>query len=306
MPFAPSNIGIVGASGFVGSALANSLVLEGEHGVRLFGRKVGKVADQDIQPLSSGSTMFEGLDTLVHLSGLTDSRASDGDLRRANTDLAVDMARAAATAKVKRFVFISSMAVYGRSAAHAISPDMPLSPDNGYGRSKAAAEVAMARVADETGLELIILRPPMVYGRGSKGSFAALARLVRSGLPLPFKGARGLRSFCSIGNLVSAMRHAIDSAAPGSILIPADPEDFDTPGLVRAMADAMERPVRLWRAPKPLPVAPLAMIGRAEMITSLFEPLRVDRSHWKGHGWRPVETGRQGVNAALEPLERAE
>lgn len=291
-------VGIVGASGYVGGALAEALVAH-EGSPRLFGRRTGQLAGLEMRMLTSEPKQFVGLDCIVHLSGITTSRASSEELHCVNVELAVKTARMAAAAKVKRFVFMSSLGVHGKSAGSAIRPDTALTPNNAYGRSKAEAERALVKVAAETGLELTILRPPMIYGPGSKGSFPLLARLVRSGLPLPFATARAKRSFCSINNVISAVRHAMAMQQPAHVFLPADPDDFDTAGLVRVMADAMSRDVRLWPAPKAVLAAPLTLAGRGEMITSLFEPLQIDRSHWEKIGWSPAETGQQGVRQAL-------
>lgn len=299
MPSVASRIGVVGASGFIGRALVEQLAAEDGGCPRLFGRRAGQVGGCVIEALDTSLVPFRGLDCLVHLSGITTSRTTEDVLQRANVDLAIEVAAAAAAAGVKRLVFVSSLHVHGKSASAPVAPDSPLNPDNAYGRSKAAAEVALRQIAHETGLELVILRPPMVYGAAAKGSFSLLARLVRTGLPLPFALARGRRSFCSVGNLVSAIRHAVHAPNPPAVLIPADPDDFDTPGLARAMGKAMGQPVRLWPVPKVVLAAPLAVIGRADMITSLFEPLQVDRSHWKAQGWRPVESGPEALRAAL-------
>lgn len=299
MRSAPDRIGIVGATGFVGRHLVAALVAEGPGRPRLFGRSGGTVEGCPVEPLGLRPESLAGLDCVVHLAGITTSRASPEALQRTNVDLAVDVARAAAAAGVKRFVFLSSLHVHGKAADEAVGPDSPLRADNAYGASKIAAERALAAVAAKTGLEVAVLRPPMVYGPGAKGSFSLLARLVGAGAPLPLALARGRRSFCSVKNLVSAIRHAIDAPTPGGPLIPADPEDFETRDLVKAMADALDRRVRLWSAPKALLAAPLALVGRREMVTSLFEPLRIDRSHWAAHGWRPVETGADAVRAAL-------
>lgn len=300
MPYDPERVGIVGASGNIGSALARSLVADGQS-PRLFGRRAGQIEGLLIESLNSDSAQFSGLDCIIHMSAITISRASDDELRQANVDLAVDTARRAAEAGVKRFIFLSSLHVHGKSAVEAISPATPFKGDNAYGRSKAQAEVALASVAKETGLDLIVLRPPMVYGPGSKGSFPLLAKLVRTGLPLPLAAARSRRSFCSIANLISAVRYAVAAPAPASVLIPADPEDFSTPELVAAMAGAIGREVPLWRIPRALVAAPLGLIGRQEMVTSLFESLQVDRTHWADTGWCPVETGQAGMRHALTP-----
>lgn len=297
-------IGITGATGFVGGALVESLLAEGAE-LRLFGREAASVRGLPVRPFRAAPEDFAGLDCVVHLAGITTSRASAEALRQANVDLAVETARAAAAAGVRRFVFLSSLHVHGKSAGEAVRPDSPLNADNAYGRSKAEAEGALRAVAEETGLELVILRPPMIYGRDGKGSFQLLARLVRSGLPLPFGRARGRRSFCSIENLVSAIRRAIRGPARPEALIPADPDDFDTPELVRAMAGALNRPARLFAFPRALLTLPLALVGRAEMIVSLFDPLRVDRAHWAAWGWAPEQPGSDAVRAAVAAPDEA-
>lgn len=299
MQSAISKIGVVGASGFIGRALVADLVTNRRGCPRLFGRSVGTVGSCPIEVFAPSANTFRNLECVVHLSGITTSRAEEAALQRVNVDLAVEVATAAAAAGVKRFVFVSSLHVHGKSASGLITPGSPFNPDNAYGRSKAAAEAALGEIAAETGLELVILRPPMVYGPAVKGAFSLLARLVGTGLPLPFGLARGRRSFCSVGNLVSAIRHAAEAVDPAPVLIPADPEDFDARGLAQAMGTALGRSVRLWSVPKTILAAPLAAVGRAEMITSLFEPLQVDRSHWKTQGWRPVETGAEAVQIAL-------
>lgn len=298
MPSELNRVGVVGASGYVGSALAASLIADGGF-PRLFGRTAGAVADCNLHALTTDPVQFSGLDCVVHLSAITTARASEEDLRRANIDLATETALKAAAVGVKRFIFISSLHVHGKTAETAVGPNSQFRHDNAYGRSKAEAESALAAVAADTGLELTIIRPPMIYGRGCKGSFPLLAKMVGTGLPLPFARAQASRSFCSIANVVSAVRHAIAAPTPVRILLPADPEDFDTASLIAAMARVMGRKPVLWPAPRSLLAVPLSLIGRREMIVSLFDPLQVDRSHWQESGWQPIQTGYEGIRAAL-------
>lgn len=299
MPSVNSRIGVVGASGFIGRALVEVLMAKRAGCVRLFGRGGGPIQGCLIEPLDLSAETFRGLDCVVHLSGITTSRAPEAILQKVNVDLAVEVASAAAAAGVKRLVFVSSLHVHGKSASGAITPDSPFNPDNAYGRSKATAEAELGRIAGRTGLELVTLRPPMVYGAAAKGSFRLLVRLVQSGLPLPLSLARGRRSFCSVGNLTSAILHAATVSMPAKVLIPADPDDFDTRSLVMAIGAALGRNVWLWPVPKTVFALPLAALGRAEMITSLFDQLQVDRSHWQAQSWRPIENGPDAVRTAL-------
>lgn len=294
-------IGITGATGFVGRAFTQHLLAQGRKDVRLFGREAATVSGLAVHEPGTGEFAYDfaGLDCVVHLAGITTSRAPMDELRRVNVDMAADVARSAVHHGVRRLVFMSSLHVHGKTSSDAVGPQSPLQPDNAYGQSKAEAEAVVKSIADQAGMALVILRPPMIYGNGSKGSFPLLARLVATGLPLPLAMARGRRSFCSIDNLLSALDRAIDRPPGLDALIPADPEDFDTPALVEAMAQGQGRRARLFALPRALLAAPLALIGRAEMVTSLFDPLRIDRSHWTDWNWQPKQPGPDAVKLAL-------
>lgn len=303
MPFAADRIAITGATGFIGRALVANLLADRNGIPRLFGRSSGTLAGCPVRPLELLHEELTGIDTVVHLAAITTSRVSSAILQQANVDLAVDTAKAAAASGVKRFIFLSTLGVHGKSSGRPVGPDAAFKEDNGYGGSKIAAEKALADIAEETGLELTVIRPPMVYGPGGNGSFDLLARLIRTGLPLPFADARGKRSFCSLANVVAAIRHSINASGSLGVLIPADPEDFDTADLTRAMAAVIGKRAWLWSIPRPMLELPFALIGRQEMIVSLFDTLRVDRSHWELSGWQPLQTGYEGIQAALTSEE---
>lgn len=297
-------IGITGATGFVGQSLTRSLAQSGRS-LRLFSRAGGVGSDgSTITTLVGKPELFAGLDSVIHLAGLTSSKASQEQLTRVNVDLTVDVAKAAAEAGVRRFIFFSSLGVHGKAGMSArIGPDALYAAVNAYGRSKVAAEQALKAISAETGIELTIMRPPMIYGPGGKGSFNALFKLVMSGLPLPFGMAQADRTFCSVGNVISATLTALDAPRTG-ILLPGDLEDFSTRSLIEAMASASGR-----KKPALFPAPPwairtaLASIGQADMATSLFDPLLIDRAHWREWGWTPVETAIDGVKRAVDGFE---
>ncbi|MEQ7155768.1 NAD-dependent epimerase/dehydratase family protein [Brevundimonas aurifodinae] len=300
MPSEPRHVGIVGASGFLGAALVDRLTRRGEVQPRLFGRRDGTISGHRIERLDpTRPSTLEGLDVVVHLAALTNARAPEAELWQANVELARETARAAASAGVRRFVFTSSLHVYGRSSVAAVGPESPFQPTDGYGRSKVAAEQSLAAVSQETGLAVCVLRPPMIYGPGAGGSFAQLVALVRSGLPLPLALARSPRSLCSINNAASAVEHAILAGVAGEVLLPADPDDILPRDLIVAIAALEGRRPVLWPVPRGLLSAPLALVGRSGIVSSLFDPLCIDRTHWAASGWRPVETGSEGLAVAL-------
>lgn len=296
-------IGITGAAGFVGEALARSLAASGRP-VRLFARADGATADgRPVTALAAEPGLFAGLGSVVHLAGLTSSKTSQDQLTAVNVELAADVARAVARAGGRRLVFFSSLGVHGKtSASGRIGPDEGYAPVNAYGLSKVAAEQALFAISRDTGLELTIIRPPMIYGPGGKGSFNALFKLVKSGLPLPLGLARAERSFCSVGNVISATIAAIDAPKTG-VFLPADPEDFSTRDLIEVIAS-----ISIQKMPVLAPLSPWTMkaalraIGLADMAASLFEPLVIDRAHWRDWSWTPVETGRQALRDTVIDL----
>ena len=240
------------------------------------------------------------MDSLVHLAGIPTSKASDADLTRSNVDLTRDVARKAAAAGVQRFVFFSSLHVHGKSAGEKLSPDAPHEPHNSYGRSKTDAERVLQESHGAGGMRLVILRPPMIYGQGAKGSFAALLRLVKSGLPLPFGAANTRRSFCSIGNLLSAVQASLDHPNPPPVLFPADPEDFSTRDLCVALKAATGSSSLLLPVPVWIMRGLLGLAGQREIARSLFEPLLIDRSHWADWGWSPPESNAVAIERAVQ------
>lgn len=304
MPYAAERIGIVGATSYLGRRLIDRLVQNDQLDIVLFSRNTQAIAGRPVHPLERLEDQFKGLDCVIHLAAVTDSRAPVDEIRSANIGLAMAVSDAVSRAGVPRLVFLSSLGVHGKTSSYPVAPTTPYRAENAYARSKVAAEMALSAHAIREGFKLVTLRPPMIYGPNGSNSFAQLARLVKTELPLPFSFARGLRSFCSIENAVSAIIHSAFSADPSKILIPADPEDFDTVGLVNEMASHMGRKVRFWPLPKACLAVPLTLIGRGEMATSLFDPLQVDRAHWRAQSWRPVESGSVGIRHAVSELAK--
>jgi UDP-glucose 4-epimerase len=221
--------------------------------------------------------------------------------RTTNTDATLNLARQAAQAGVKRFVFVSSIKVNGegRDAPYR-ETDVP-APEDAYAISKWEAEQGLWRIAQETGLEVVILRPPLVYGPGVKANFRRLLDIVERGWPMPLGAIRNHRSLLYLGNFVDAIRVCVEHpAAAGQTFLLDDGGPVSTPELIRAVARAMGRPARLL----PVPVAVLefvgALLGRRAAVSRLTGSLWIDDSLIRTRlGWTPPYSMEAGLAATV-------
>jgi len=303
---------ITGANGFVGRALCRNLHAHG-HIVVPAVRKPSGLDDEiivgDIGPSSDWTKPLNGCDAVVHLAArvhLMDDQAENPSAlyRLANTDATLNIARQTAEAGVKRFVFVSTIKVNGegRSTPYR-ETDVP-APEGPYAVSKWEAEQGLRRLAAEIGLEVVVLRPPLVYGPGVKANFQRLARAVRRGWPLPLGAIDNRRSLLYLGNLVDAIRLCAErSDAAGQTFLLDDGNPISTPDLIRAMAHAMGRKPRILKTPLPLLEAAGGFLGRRKAVARLTGSLFVDSSAIRSHlGWTPpfsMETGLKETLAGL-------
>lgn len=305
---------LTGASGFVGRATESALAASG-HAVRRVLRQPG---DGDVFRVDSidGSTdwqgAFDGVDAVVHLAArvhkMVDTEVDPlAAFRAVNTVGSEALARAAAAAGVRRFVFVSSVKAVGEASAPGQRLDertlpQPVDP---YGVSKREAEQALQRVADETGLEVVIVRPPLVYGPGVGANFRALMRAVERGWPLPLGCVDNRRSLVSVTNLADALRLCVEHpAAAGRIYFVTDGEDVSTAELCRRIGRAVGRPARL--LPVPLALFRLAgwLAGRSAAVQRLTGSLTLDSGLIRRElGWRPPQTLDQAL-ALMVAAER--
>jgi nucleoside-diphosphate-sugar epimerase len=290
---------VTGASGFVGAALCRELLARG-HTVRAAVRRLvppGTVPPRlhqilvpDIAAEFDRRALVDGVGTVVHLAAIAHrSNQIEGELRRVNCDAAVRLAQAAAG---RRFVFLSSVKVHGEdSGSGTYAEDDALNPQDSYGRSKLEAELALNETAARNGIELVIIRPPLVYGPEVKANFLRLLGWVDSGLPLPFASVRNRRSLIYVGNLVDAIaRFAEHPAARGPFLV-SDEESVSTPELVSRIARALERPARLFPAPPALLRAAGMIAGRRDEVRRLTGNLAIDSFRARRLlDWRPPYT----------------
>jgi nucleoside-diphosphate-sugar epimerase len=236
--------------------------------------------------------LVDGVGTVVHLAAIAHrSNPLEGEMRRVNCDAAVRLAEAAA-GLVRRFIFLSSVKVHGEdSGSGAYAEDDALDPQDSYGRSKLEAERALTETASRNGIELVIIRPPLVYGPEVKANFLRLLGWVDSGLPLPFASVRNRRSLIYVGNLVDAIaRFAEHPGARGPFLV-GDEESVSTPELVSRIARVLGRPARLLPAPPALLRVAGVIAGRRDEIRRLTGNLAIDSLRARRLlDWRPPYT----------------
>jgi UDP-glucose 4-epimerase len=215
----------------------------------------------------------------------------------------LQLARAAADAGVRHLIFTSTIGVLGAATdgRGPFSDDDPLRPQTVYAETKAAAERGLAAIAAEGQMAITVLRPPLIYGRNAKGSFAVLLRALRAGLPLPFSGIRNRRAFVAAENVASFTAHRLQQPANGyQTFIVADDEQVSTPDFVRSLAAALGARARLLPLPEALLKRLLAWTGRAHLTESLLGSLEVDTGKARATGWRPAVTLEQGLAAACQ------
>lgn len=256
-------------------------------------------------------SMLDGVHVVVHLAGrahiLKDVAADPlAEFRRANVYATARLAKAAADYGVRRFIFISSIGVNGNTSYHqAFVESSPPAPHNPYATSKWEGEQALYRVAQDTGLEVVVLRPPLVYGPGAKGNFHRLMQLVRRGWPLPLGAIRNRRSLLYLGNLVNAIRLCVEHpAAAGQTFLLDDGEAVSTPQLIRSLAFAMGRRARLVAVPVSALRLAGALFGQHTAVAQLTDSLVIDSSAIRARlGWVPPYSMRDGLAFSVPDLK---
>ncbi len=311
---------VTGAGGFIGRALCPDLAARGHlviaglrgglapGGLAPGGLAPGAPPVAGVEPRRLGevapgrdwSGALDDVDIVIHLAQLAHRRAAEG-ARAGEPEAAAALARGAAQAGVRRFIYLSSIKAMGDTTApgQRFRADDPPRPEDAYGRAKLATERALAQAAAETGLELVIVRPPLVYGPGVGGNFRALVHLAGSGLPLPFAGVDNHRSLIFLDNLVDlAAAAALHPAAAGQVLLGADGADLSTPALIRILAQGQGRVARLFALPDCVLAALRRLPGVGPVLSRLTLSLAVDDGATRtALGWAPPVAAEAGLIA---------
>ncbi len=242
-------------------------------------------------------------DAVVHLAArvhvMHDTALSAlAEYRRVNCAATVALARRAAGTGARRFVFVSTVKVNGeRTSTRPFSAADAPAPGDPYAISKWEAEQALAGIAAATGMHVITLRPPLIYGPGVKGNFPRLMKLVARCAPLPLAGVHNSRSLLYVGNLVSAIERALRAeVSPVETLLVSDDRDVSTPRLIEMIAAALGVRARLFYCPAPLLAGLARMAGKGEELRRMVESLAIDCSHIKQRlQWKPPHTVEDGI-----------
>ena len=310
---------VTGANGFVGSALCRHLIADGRH-VRAVVRSQIPAQSTSLSPDvaqissidagTSWSSTLHGIDSVVHLAArvhVMDETVADPlhAFRRVNVDGTTNLARQAAAAGAKRFVFVSSVKVNGEETAPgaAFSADDVPNPQDPYGVSKLEAEQGLKSVADETGLEVVIVRPPLIYGAGVKANFARMMAWLARGRPLPLGAVQGnRRSLLALDNLVDLLSVCLEHpAAAGQIFMASDGEDLSTTDLLRRLARALGTNPRLISIPPALLRLGAQTVGKGDIAQRLLGNLQVDSAPTRERlGWTPPLSVDEGLRRAAE------
>lgn len=309
---------ITGGSGFVGRALTSHSLALG-YDVRLPLRRP-QIADETVgaESIEIGSLSVDtdwtvalrNVDKVVHLAArvhVMNEKSSDplAEFRRVNVEATAAFARQAAVAGVRRFVFLSSIKVNGEftQEGHPFTADDVPAPEDPYGVSKHEAEQLLRQIAVETGMEVVIIRPPLVYGPGVKANFESMMRLLASGFPLPLAAVTdNRRSLVALDNLVDLIVNCLSHpAAANQTFLVSDGEDLSTANLLRRMGDAMGQPARLVYMPRTLLKIGAKVVNKSGIYQRLCGSLQLDIAKTRLMlGWNPPVSVDEGFQRAAQ------
>jgi nucleoside-diphosphate-sugar epimerase len=307
-----SRVLVTGANGFVGQALCCALseqheVIASMRQETSFPSGVTRNVNPAIDSTTDWGSCLGGVNVVIHLAAHVhahDEFCTQSDIfNRVNLDSTVNLARQAALAGVERFIYLSTVKVHGENtASRAFTEEDEPRPRGAYALSKLSAEQALAEIGRETGMAIVIIRSPLVYGPGVRANFYQLLELVQRIRFLPFAAIRNRRSMIFLGNLVDSL--ALCVAHPGAgnrTYLVSDGEDVSTPQLVQRLAKAMHYPVFLFALPLSWMKAAAWLLGKSSAIDRLTQSLAVDSTKIRNElGWQAPYTLHQGLQITVD------
>jgi nucleoside-diphosphate-sugar epimerase len=309
------NVLVTGANGYIGRAVVNRLMSEQKH-IPVAAVRSMKIADKsqclyvetgDLSADNDWSEILKDIDVIIHTAGIAHTKDCYNKkyLKRileVNTEATLSLARQAVKAGVRRFIFISSMGVYGNPNNMAIKNcDIP-NPVEPYAISKFKAENGLRDISKSSRLELTILRPPMVYGPSSPGNLSKLVKLIERKIPLPLASVKNRRSFIFIGNLTDIIVKCVDSPnVIGKTYIVCDNEAISTPELIRKLSSELGVAPMLFAFPPGILKLISQIFGVQRQISSLIDSFEIDcKTIGKDLEWTPPFTISQGLHITIQ------
>lgn len=309
------NVLLTGGTGFVGRHIACQIKGLDHASLACAVRRPGtsKFGQEfvvgSLQANTDWSAALSGQDIVVHAAARAHVMLDETDdplaeYRKVNVGGTLNLARQAAEAGVRRFIFVSSIKVNGEQTAKGqpFSAESIPAPEDAYGISKMEAEQALQALAEKTGMEVVIIRPPLVYGPGVKGNFATMIKLVEMGLPLPLGATHNKRSLVALDNLVDLIITCIDHPKAGNqVFLAGDGENLSTTELLRGIGAAMGKPARLIPVPAGVLMFGAGLLGKRAVAQRVLGSLQVDISKARHLlGWEPPISVEEGLRRCFD------
>ncbi len=301
---------VTGGKGFIGSELCNLLRKKGY--IFRYSSRDREDLSKDhfyVSDISSGTDWEEGLigiKAVIHLAAKAHEKNSKKDdvesYRVVNTEGSLNLARQAAEAGVKRFIYISSIGVNGSTNSDDFSSSSNPNPTEQYAISKYEAELGLKRICKDSGMELVIVRPPLVFGRNAPGNFGLLVKVATCGIPLPFSGINNMRSFVSVWNLVDLIVECVTNAnAPTNTFLVEDDERVSTSDLLKRISINSNKKLYLFYLPKFIIRFCFIILNKKNAYNKIYGSLTVDDSFTRNTlDWKPPLTFEQGLSRSVD------
>ena len=304
---------ITGATGFIGQSLSKTLAKKNHHLVAAV-RKMSHTLPPEIQQITIKQfnknecvELMDNIDCIIHLAGrahiLKEKNQHPLEIfREINVTATLNLANEAAKKGVKRFIFISSIGVNGNQSKHPFLADDIPNPVEPYAQSKLEAEQGLLAIAKQTNLEVVIIRPPLVYGANAPGNFGRLIKIVKKGTPLPLGAIYNRRSLVSLDNLISLILLTISHPnAKNSIFLVSDDNDVSTTQLLQFISKALGKKILLMPLPQYIVTSLLYLLNKPKLVQRLCGSLQVDIAKTKQQlSWSPVLTFEEGIKKSVE------
>lgn len=307
---------VTGANGFVGRSLCADLRRNGylvTGAVRSASASSNEVQSPTLAADSDWSTLLAGKDLVVHTAArvhVMNEIANDPltAFRAVNVAGTLALAQQAAAAGVKRFVFISSIKVNGEMTlpGQPFTEIVAMPPTDPYGLSKYEAEVGLLALSEKSGMDVVIIRPPLIYGEGVKGNFATMLEMLAKGYPLPLGAIHNKRSLVSLENLIDLITTCITHpAAANEVFLVSDDNDLSTSELLNILASAIGKTTHFWPVPECILRLGASLLGKKAISQRLFDSLQVDITKAKRMlNWVPPVSVDDGLKYCVENFQR--